>query len=140
MTNPFSPPRIDAPEPRAATVVVLQDAPLGARFANVALDTGFRMAFSIGTGRLGVKGWIAIVVALGMGFAYNLFFEWTLGRTPAKFITRTRVVSDDGHRATFLQCFARSVFRYVPFEAFSFFGDTPTGWHDRWSQTRVIKG
>ncbi|CAN0592803.1 unnamed protein product, partial [Laminaria digitata] len=33
----------------------------------------------------------------------------------------------------------RTAARFVPFEAFSFLGGDATGWHDRWSNTRVVR-
>jgi hypothetical protein len=33
----------------------------------------------------------------------------------------------------------RSAARSIPFEPFSFLGGQPTGWHDRLSETRVVR-
>ncbi len=71
-------------------------------------------------------------------FIYIFSFEYfTKGRSIGKFITRTQVVSIDGTMPTQKDFFIRSISRLVPFEAVSFLiGDN--GWHDSWSNTRVV--
>ena len=73
------------------------------------------------------------------GMFYFTLFEALTGRTPAKYITGTRVVRTDGSKAELSTIVKRSLLRYIPFEAFSFLGATPTGWHDRYSDTLVIR-
>jgi uncharacterized RDD family membrane protein YckC len=68
---------------------------------------------------------------------YYTFFEGVFGRTVGKIFTKTKVVSQDGSRAKFGQVFIRTLIRLIPFEAFSFLGKDPLGWHDRWSKTMV---
>lgn len=66
---------------------------------------------------------------------YNLFEAW-LGKTPAKFLTRTRVVDLWGNKPGWLDIMGRSLCRLLPFDAVSFlFG---SDWHDRFSKTIVI--
>ena len=61
------------------------------------------------------------------------------GKTLGKFITKTRAVKLDGTKMDFNTVLKRSFSRIVPFEPFSFLGDDPpTGWHDRWSDTKVV--
>lgn len=71
-------------------------------------------------------------------FLYYFSFESLWQRTPAKLITKTIVVDQSGEVPTTKQIFLRTLSRFVPFEAFSFFGKYPVGWHDKWSGTRVI--
>ncbi len=79
------------------------------------------------------------LIFIGVYVAYYIFFEHFLGgKTLGKFITRTRVVSKDGQRPSFENIIGRSFSRVVPFEAFSFLGSKPSGWHDDWSNTIVI--
>lgn len=141
--SPYAPPRADdyaAPAVNAN----LQDASLGIRFAHLVIDGVGRIAFMfalmvpftlIDARELGVFG-----AMLGL-FGYHFLFEVTLGRTPAKFLTGTRVVSANGGRPSALQILGRTCIRYVPFEPFSFLfgGNLPSGWHDQWSKTRVVK-
>lgn len=70
---------------------------------------------------------------------YYIVFEGILGRTIAKYITGTRVVTEEGEKPNFNQIIKRSLSRLVPFEVFSFSGKFPVGWHDRWSKTRVVR-
>lgn len=70
---------------------------------------------------------------------YYVVFEGLFQVTPGKLITGTRVVDSNGHKPTFFQIFVRSLTRFVPFEPLSFFGSSKSGWHDRWSDTRVVQ-
>lgn len=72
-------------------------------------------------------------------FYYSLFEYLAGGRSIAKFLTGTKVVSEDGNPITYPQILGRTLSRFVPFEPFSFLGDQPIGWHDSWSGTRVVK-
>ena len=123
----------------------------GARFANMLLDWGFGMLFTMLGGAilgvvlavLGNTTWVDNNVAvrlLGMAFftAYYVVFEATFGWSIAKLITGTRVVDEDGRKPAFMKVLGRSLARNVPFEQFSFLGATGIGWHDRWSGTRVV--
>lgn len=72
-------------------------------------------------------------------YALVLFFIEKLsgGRSLGKLITGTRVVKTDGSELTTDDLLKRNFSRAIPFDAFSFLGDN--GWHDRWSNTRVIR-
>ncbi len=78
----------------------------------------------------------------GQGFAffflflYYFVFELIFQKTPAKFITRTKVVMDDGSKPPVGAVFIRTLCRFVPLEILS--GRKEIWWHDRWSETRVI--
>lgn len=71
---------------------------------------------------------------------YVLYFALTeylfKGRTLAKFITGTKAVTVEGNDLDFTTALIRSLCRLIPFEPFSFFGET--GWHDSISKTRVV--
>ncbi len=66
---------------------------------------------------------------------YYFVFESIFQATPGKFLTGTRVVTEDGGKPTVKQIFKRTVTRIVPFEAFSIFGQL---WHDTWSETYLV--
>lgn len=108
------------------------------RISNLVIDTiivYFVYAFLVNV--LGVTGWL---VYLAVFTVYYLAFELTLKRTIGKFITKTRVVSDNGSLPRSSAIILRTVFRCIPFEIFSFLGSkNPTGWHDSLSNTRVEK-
>lgn len=71
--------------------------------------------------------------------AMYLMFEYKWQRTPGKFITRTRVIDEYGNPPLLSAVLLRTVIRWVPFEAFSCFGDPYSrGWHDKWSNTYVV--
>lgn len=78
---------------------------------------------------------LAVILAFP---GYWICFEYFLGKTPAKFVTRTRVVTDTGDIPDLGKIIGRSFCRLIPFEQFSFLGSRPVGWHDSISGTRVI--
>lgn len=80
-------------------------------------------------------------------FGFNLLFtplyyfltEYFLnGKTFGKFVTNTRVVTITGDKPTINQLIGRSFARIIPFEPFSYLGDSNIGWHDQMSETIVI--
>ena len=72
------------------------------------------------------------------GMIYYSSLEGLTGRTLAKFITKTKVITENGEKPDFRTILIRTLCRFVPFEAFSFLGSEDTGWHDRWSKTIVV--
>jgi uncharacterized RDD family membrane protein YckC len=73
-----------------------------------------------------------------IGTIYYSFFEGFTGRSIGKFFTKTKVVTEEGERPDFGAVFVRSMCRYIPFNAFSFLGADASGWHDKFSKTRVV--
>ena len=69
---------------------------------------------------------------------YYVSLESLTGRTFAKYITKTKVITENGGKPSFGTIFIRALCRFVPFEPFSFLGSKDTGWHDRWSKTLVV--
>ncbi len=71
-------------------------------------------------------------------FGYYFLFEYFLGKTPGKFLTRTRVVDMNGEWPGGKKLLIRNLCRFIPFDNFSFlFG--PAGWHDSISGTMVVR-
>jgi len=146
--NPFAPPS------EAAELVERDDskdegpltnAPLNARFVNFLVDSVCIYALSTSSAALfaladfKLAGAAALLVSVSARLTYLPFFEYVFNKTPGKWLTRTRVVRVDGGRPRFMQILGRTLARYVPFEPFSFFGSSHSGWHDTWSGTRVVK-
>ncbi len=77
------------------------------------------------------------LIGLLIYFIYYFVSEGLFGRTLGKLITGSVVVTSSVERPTWKAILYRSLSRLVPFEAFSFFGDI--GWHDKWSNTYVVK-
>lgn len=69
---------------------------------------------------------------------YYPFFEYIFQKTPAKFLTKTKVVDFNGEAPSFYNILIRSVSRLIPLEIFSFFQENPLGWHDILSKTLVV--
>lgn len=79
------------------------------------------------------------VVVLLLYPAFYAFCEYTWQKTPGKYLTKTVVIGEFGHKPELRAIVFRSLIRIVPFEIFSCFGDKYSyGWHDRWSGTWVV--
>jgi uncharacterized RDD family membrane protein YckC len=143
--NPYqSPAEVSLVEP-AVTALPLSVASEGARFINFLLDgLAFRLLqFALGwilaqSSLRAHGGVLPILLSLLVMMSYYIMLEAICGKTLAKFITRTKVVSADGTKPTFAQIVGRTFSRLIPFEAFSFLESCPVGWHDKLSHTRVV--
>lgn len=114
-------------------------ASIGTRFLNFFLDRIFSIVFIgiiavIGSGINDTLGGILVLVAF---LGYYLLFEGVWQKTPAKWITKTKVVMNDGSKPDFLHILGRTLTRYIPFEPLSFLAG-PVGWHDSLSKTLVV--
>lgn len=149
--------------------VELVSAPIYKRFLNNLIDMLFLLSaysfignveelLSVFLGK--VQNTQALSIFMSMYVLYYFAFEFVFGKTIGKFITRTKVVSSDGSKASLLQCIGRSFSRFLPFENISFliagifkqsdnnrsFGDTllyvltySVFWHDSLPNTLVIQ-
>ena len=148
--NPYAPPRsalLDPEGPPSADELATG----GRRFANLLVDTVAANVVALLTGvavRLvdDAAQTPAALESLAVSFVawvgYYTAFESLGGRTLGKLVTGTRVVSETGGPASFLQILGRSFARQIPFEALSFLSAervAPVGWHDSLSRTRVVR-
>ncbi|MBV4359343.1 RDD family protein [Pinibacter aurantiacus] len=128
--------------------IVIEHATVGQRFANYLIDILCVYAIVIVFGIIGSvrsgsnifqdSTLLVYACLYSTVIIYYTITEGLLkGRTLGKLITRTRVVKEDGSSITFGDALKRSFSRIVPFEVFSAFGGHP--WHDRWTQTYVVK-
>lgn len=91
-------------------------------------------------GGWGMSENIMLVLLMLVGrFLYYPFFEAVFGTTPGKIITGSIVVKEDGSKVRLKDALGRTFSRIVPFEPFSFLGKSG-GWHDKWTETKVVKG
>lgn len=81
------------------------------------------------------------IILLGslIALVFYYAFESTTQRTPAKYVTGTLLVNEQGERPTNKQVFIRSLARLIPLEFLSYWGVRPRGLHDTLSKTFVIK-
>ncbi len=70
---------------------------------------------------------------------FYIVFESTLGQTPGKLLMKTIVVDKDGNKPVFTRILGRTLCRFIPFDALSFFKSDAIGWHDSITDTRVIE-
>lgn len=122
----------------------------GARLANLMIDyiaqlvLGFLFGILVALvgGDAGID-WLERIPDLAIGIPvmllYYITFEATTSRTLGKLITGTKVVKADGTAPSVGQVIGRTLCRLIPFEMFSFFGKPTRGWHDRFSETYVVK-
>lgn len=83
----------------------------------------------------------AIIIFLVMAqLVYYCFFEIMFQATSGKMLTETRVINEKGIIPTADTILKRTLSRFIPFEAFSFFGEifTAEKWHDSISHTTVV--
>jgi len=155
-SNPYAPPKA-ALMPQGRVPVDMErfgPASKGKRFLNYLIDHIGLLAFGMGAGLL-----LALMEELGWGVGFDFeeenklqdwifgavvalvyysFFETLFGRTPAKWITGTKVVNLNGTKPGFGSILGRTFARIVPFEPLSFLGGGDSGWHDKWSDTVVV--
>lgn len=75
-------------------------------------------------------------LGLTLMLAYYCFFEGVWARTPGKLVFGTMVVSQQGDKPVFGRIVGRTLCRFIPFDALSFFGEA--GWHDSIPKTQVV--
>ena len=115
------------------------------RFANYLIDLIITTAIS--TGLLipilesgGMEGILPNLMGYFVSFTYYFIMEGVTGKTVGKYVTKTRVVTEDGGKPSMLNIVGRSLSRWIPFDAFSYLGSKSIGWHDSIPKCRVIKG
>jgi len=125
------------------------------RFGTYAVDIMgyYVMSFVLGV-LLGVLALIGVEEPLNFmssldgleGFILNLFvyfiyytvFESLSYKTLGKYITKTKVVMEDGTNPQISDILIRTLCRLIPFDFLSFLGDSGRGWHDSISNTYVV--
>ncbi len=114
------------------------------RLTNYILDRIFMTVPSVGIAVISFfldkkLHFILSILGVVWFFAYFIFFESIWQKTPAKWITKTKVVDMNGNKPSFLRILGRSLTRFIPFEPLSFlFSKYPIGWHDSFSKTYVV--
>jgi uncharacterized RDD family membrane protein YckC len=144
--NPYEPPAAEIAGQPVARGPRLYPVSAGQRFLGFMIDYVAAMVF--GTIMVAV-----LMLAFGedlidqipeslIGIAgmatYYVLFEGLMARTLGKLVTRTRVVSADDRGLSFGRILVRTMARFVPFEALSFWFGDGTMWHDSWSRTAVM--
>lgn len=118
----------------------------GTRFLHNIIDTiGFY--FCVFLSAIILDEWLGVMPKDGSGWfvvyfiflyvMYHALFEHFFGKTPGKFLTKTKVLKKDGSKPTFINIFGRNAARLIPFDPLSYlFSDR--GWHDQISDTYVV--
>ncbi|BCU78691.1 RDD family protein [Luteolibacter sp. LG18] len=148
-SNPYAAPAsVESPAvPVTDAGLEYVSASAGLRFANLIVDqiTAIALIFVAGFVYAIVSDGVeenAIffrLVGYGVFFGYYVLMESVFGRTVGKFVTGTKVVDWNDEKPSFGRICIRSLCRFIPFEAFSFLGQSASGWHDSISKTHVVK-
>ncbi len=120
---------------------VLQIASAGNRIANFLIDSIFIIIVNIILEDCDLQYEDESIQYLILFLSYVLYyfiFEAIFQRTLGKFITKTKVVMNDGTKPSAGSIIVRTLIRFVPFPIFSQ-NKEGTRQHDRWTNTRVIK-
>lgn len=129
----------------------------GQRLANYFIDLLVQSGLTFGLGFVlaaiamfagyeGMTDWLANIdriteylIGVVMLIIYYSFFEILFARSIAKYITKTMVVMADGSKPSAGTIVKRTFCRIIPFNHFSFLGNSGRGWHDSISETYVVK-
>lgn len=96
----------------------------------------FELEITTQKGEMTKEGMIIMFITISL---YYFIFEFLFGKTIGKIITRTKVISTDGNRATILQCAIRAASRLLPLEQFSGLLMNGVFWHDSIPKTLVVE-
>ncbi|WP_052444546.1 RDD family protein [Flammeovirga sp. OC4] len=111
---------------------------LSMRFVNVFCDLLIYQGFLYILNELPPFPFEAFFILISVPI-YYILFEFYLQKTPGKYLTQSIVVNEYGESLTFREVLLRTIVRFVPFDALSFFfSSEDRGWHDKWSKTYVI--
>lgn len=101
----------------------------------------FRLIETVTEGVIADSFWKDLIFGItgtAVWIAYYVLLESFTGRTLGKLITGSKVITTKSTKADWKTIFLRTVFRYIPFEQFSFLKKNPAGWHDSLSSTLVV--
>ncbi|MCF8296201.1 MAG: RDD family protein [Saprospiraceae bacterium] len=79
------------------------------------------------------------LISYPMQLLYYWIMEYYYGKTIGKMVTKTKVVDINGNRPSSSMAFTRSICRFIPFNALSFLGTPPRGWHDTIAKSFVVR-
>ncbi|MEO9964806.1 MAG: RDD family protein [Reichenbachiella sp.] len=130
--------------------VIRNKASSGKRFANLIIDT---IIFYILVFMVGVFSELLLPGSFSEGesdpfnilfpylimILYYWFMEASTGKTVGKYITRTKVVKEDGSEPTTINILGRTMCRFIPFDVFTYLGSSVRGWHDSIPNLYVIE-
>lgn len=145
--NPVGGISIERTEVKSEKIISTKNASKELRFVNYLVDSVIAsilfnlllLIIKVDVEALMLNIWQFYAYILIANFLYFFLFETYTGKTPAKYITKTKVVTLDGKKPDFSEIAIRSICRFIPFEAFSFLGIKEYGWHDSISKTRVVE-
>jgi uncharacterized RDD family membrane protein YckC len=79
------------------------------------------------------------LLTLLLSLPYFMIMELLTGKTIGKLLTGTVVVDRYGNKPQNSDMIKRNFARLIPFDALSFLGSIPRGWHDSLSDTYVVE-
>lgn len=138
---------VEPAAPSRYTPVEYESAGYGRRFLNYLVDSVVAgtiqsvIVVVIAPSSFAYRPFKALLLSAVVVFVYYVLMEGAFGATVGKFMTNTRVVTEDGDPPGFGTALMRTLCRCIPFEVFSIFfsGEDRTAWHDRFANSRVIR-
>lgn len=116
------------------------------RFGNFCIDT-ISFLFLVFLHAMVLDVWLEIMPEGGSDWfgvyffllyvIYHFVFEYFFGKTLGKFLTKTKVITKEGHRPSLQVLLIRGFARLIPLNPLSFLF-SKRGWHDTISNTYVI--
>lgn len=70
---------------------------------------------------------------------YYWIMELSTGKTLGKYITRTKIVKEDGSQPNALNVLGRTLCRFIPFDFLTYIGSKKRGLHDSVPKIYVIE-
>lgn len=118
---------------------------LSARIGNYVIDSIFQYALIFGLTYMSLiaeetlSGFNGYAFGYLVSFLYYVLFESITGKTPGKWITKTKVVTIEGYEPSSMNIIGRTLCRFIPLDGISFLFTNGVGWHDSISRTRVVR-
>jgi hypothetical protein len=135
-------------DPNTLDTAVFFPASAGLRFANRLVDglliiyilfTNLAFLTNIFSREEETEPFFLLLLEIPFLLFYYLILEGIFNTSAGKCATGTTVVNEAAERPRFAQIVGRTCCRLIPFEAFSFLGAIPRGWHDTMTNTYVVE-
>lgn len=95
------------------------------------LNSNYQITQESGANRFNI---LTVVILI----TYYTVFEWLTGKTIGKFLTKTKVIMENGSKISFGIAFLRSILRLIPLIQWTYLGKVCYGFPDSFTNTIVI--
>jgi uncharacterized RDD family membrane protein YckC len=95
------------------------------------LNSHYQITQEPGTSRFNI---LTVVIFI----TYYTMFEWLTGKTIGKFLTKTKVIMENGSKISLGIAFLKSALRLIPLIQWTYLGKVCSGFPDSFTNTIVI--